>query len=49
LEGRKACTHGHLYEVVINLLDHPGYKPSLRAKNVNPIDEVLPKSVGRAD
>src|SRR5215467_72420 len=32
---------GDLYEMVINLLDHPGYKPSgLRAKNLNTIDEV---------
>jgi len=32
---------GDLYEMVINLLDHPGYKPSgVRAKNVNTIDEV---------
>jgi hypothetical protein len=30
-----------LYEMVINLLDHPGYKPSgLRARNLNTIDEV---------
>src|SRR5262245_36300455 len=32
---------GDLYEMVINLFDHPGYKPSgLRARNVNTIDEV---------
>src|SRR5262245_23417976 len=32
---------GDLYEMVINLMDHPRYKPSgLRAKDVNTIDEV---------
>src|SRR5262249_38357288 len=32
---------GDLYEMAINLLDHPGYKPSgLRARDVNTIDEV---------
>ena len=30
-----------LYEMVINLMDHPGYQPSgVRAKDVNTIDEV---------
>src|SRR5262245_51958474 len=30
-----------LYEMVVNLFDHPGYKPSgLRAQSVNTIDEV---------
>jgi len=32
---------GDLYEMVINLMDHPGYKPSgVRARDVNTIDEV---------
>jgi hypothetical protein len=32
---------GDLYEMVINLFDHPGYQPSgLRARNLNTIDEV---------
>jgi hypothetical protein len=32
---------GDLYEMVINLIDHPGYKPSgVRARDVNTIDEV---------
>ena len=32
---------GDLYEMAVNLFDHPGYKPSgLRAKDVNTIDEV---------
>jgi hypothetical protein len=32
---------GDLYEMVINLFDNPGYKPSgLRARSVNTIDEV---------
>src|SRR5262245_9459457 len=32
---------GDLYEMAVNLLDHPGYKPSgLRARNLNTIDEV---------
>ncbi len=36
-----ASDMGDLYEMVINLMDHPRCKPSgLRAKNVNTIDEV---------
>src|SRR5262245_12925008 len=36
---------GDLYEMSINLFDHPGYKPSgLRAKSVNTIDEVADSS-----
>ncbi|HXI27923.1 MAG TPA: hypothetical protein VNG89_05865 [Vicinamibacterales bacterium] len=32
---------GDLYEMVVNLFDHPGYHPSgLHAQNVNTIDEV---------
>jgi hypothetical protein len=32
---------GDLYEMVVNLFDHPGYQPSgLHAQNVNTIDEV---------
>ena len=36
---------GDLYEMTINLFDHPGYKASeLRAKSVNTIDEVADSS-----
>src|SRR5262245_53912320 len=36
---------GDLYEMVVNLFDHPRYKPSgLRAQNLNTIDEVADSS-----